>query len=457
MLLLFSAVGHPASEDWPQFGWDVASSGSSPAPVGINPSKVRSLTRHEVHLGGTVDASAIYLHAAIVKGSAHDVFVVTTSYGKTIAVDAKTGGTLWEFTPAGYGSWVGSEQITNSTPAADPDRKSIYATAPDGGVRKLALSDGHPLWTTQVTLLPSREKMASPLKVFRGRVIAVVGGYVGDAPPYQGHVAVLDAQTGNLLNVWNSLCSNRRGLLEPRSCSAQRSAIWSRAGAVIDPQTGNIFFATGNGPYDGKTNWSDSLIELDPEASRMLGNFTPADQQRLDEEDLDLGSTSPVLLGGATIAQGGKDASIRLLNMSAIAGTEPHLDHEQQTLPAPAHQMLYGTPAVWHQGSHTWMFAADSGGTSAWRFEAGKLVPVWTNGNDGTSPVVAGGLLYIYSPRGHLYVYDPLKGTVLADLPCGRGHWNSPIAVDGRIAVPEGNANDHSTAGTLDIWTLPER
>ena len=104
-----------------------------------------------------------------------------------------------------------------------------------------------------ITLLPSREKIASPLKEFRGHIIAVTGGYIGDRPPYQGHVAILDAQTGKLLHTWNSLCSDRSGLLDPNSCADTQSAIWGRAGAVIDVATGNIFVATGNGPYDGKT------------------------------------------------------------------------------------------------------------------------------------------------------------------------------------------------------------
>jgi hypothetical protein len=34
---------------------------------------------------------------------------------------------------------------------------------------------------------------------------------------------------------------------------------------VIDPATGNIFITTGNGPWDGRTAWGDSLIELDPD------------------------------------------------------------------------------------------------------------------------------------------------------------------------------------------------
>jgi hypothetical protein len=42
-------------------------------------------------------------------------------------------------------------------------------------------------------------------------------------------------------------------------------------------------------------------------------------------------------------------------------------------------------------------------------------------------------------------------------LACGAGHWNSPIVVDGRIALPEGDANDHRTSGVLDIWRLSGR
>jgi hypothetical protein len=80
-------------------------------------------------------------------------------------------------------------------------------------------------------------------------------------------------------------------------------------------------------------------------------------------------------------------------------------------------------------------------------------VAVWSNGTGGTSPVEAGGLLYVYNPQGHgLNVYRSSSSTPVATLPAGSGHWNSAIAIDGRIALPEGNANDHSTHGILDIW-----
>jgi outer membrane protein assembly factor BamB len=451
------AMAQQAGPDWTQFGWDLASSSSSTAPTGITAANVAALSRRQVKLDGTVDASVIYLHGVTIMGSRHDAFFVTTTYGKTIAVDANHGTILWEYTPPNYASWAGSRQITNTTPVADPDREYIYAAAPDGTVQKLAVYDGHVVWKTPVTLLPVREKMDSPLKVYRGHVIAVTAGYIGDQPPYQGHVAILDAQTGKLLHVWNSLCSDRHELIDPRSCPSTQSAIWGRAGPVIDTSTGHIFVATGNGPYNGKTDWGDAIIELDADATQMLGNYTPKNNAELNERDLDLGSTSPVLLGGGALAQGGKDGLIRLVSMKEMAGSAAHTDHELQIVSTPSGGLLFTAPAVWRHDGETWMFVADNGRTAAWTFKNDKLVAMWKNNNAGTSPVVAGGLLYIYDPGGGLRVYDPVKGNRIADLKCGSGHWNSPIVADGKIALPEGDANEHATSGVLDIWSLPVR
>jgi outer membrane protein assembly factor BamB len=225
------------------------------------------------------------------------------------------------------------------------------------------------------------------------------------------------------------------------------------AGAVIEASTGNIFVATGNGPYNGKTDWGDSVIELDPDATRILGNYTPADNAKLDARDLDVGSTSPVLLGGGSLARGGKDGLIRLLGIQAIAGIAAHQDHALENVSTPSSGMLFTGPAVWHHDAETWMFVADYQGTAALALRSGKLTPMWQNRTGGTSPVVAGGLLYIYNPAGGLHVYDPVNGMQVADLESGKGHWNSPIVVDGKIALPEGNANSHSATGVLDIWT----
>ncbi len=113
---------------------------------------------------------------------------------------------------------------------------------------------------------------------------------------------------------------------------------------------------------------------------------------------------------------------------------------------------MFTAPAVWRTKTGVRMFAADGSGTAAWTLKGSSLRQVWRNANGGTSPIVAGGLLWVYDPGGGLRVYGPSTGKLVTTLQAGAGHWNSPIVVDGRVALPEGNANDHQTSGVLDIW-----
>jgi hypothetical protein len=444
-----ATTGH----DWTRFGWDARRSNDATSPTAIIAARVKFLRRRQVQLPGTVDASAIYLHDVTIGSASHDAFFVTTTYGITLAVDAVSGQILWRWTPPGYSHWAGSAQITTATPVADPSRNWIYAASPDGRIQKLLVSNGHAVWRRQITRLPSREKIAASLNFADGHVIATTGGYIGDEPPYQGHVVVLAAGNGRLLHVWNSLCSNRRGLLVPARCPASDSAIWGRAGAVVVPRSGNLLVATGNAPWDGHTNWGDAVLVLSPKA-RLIGNYSPTNTQQLNAADQDLGSTSPVYLTSTLIAQGGKDGHIRLLSLRRLHGTRPHLGHELQVVSTPSGSDLFTAPAVWRSGKRIWLIAADGGATQAWSLRGGRLHSVWRVDGAGTSPVIAGGLLWVYDPNGGLRIYKPASGSVIATLSAGGGHWNSPIVVDGRVALPEGDANDRSTSGVLDIWSL---
>jgi hypothetical protein len=442
-----------SSHDWTRFGWDARRSNDDPNETGITAANVGSLVRQQVHLPGTVDSSPIYLHGVKVRGATHDVFFVTTTYGITLAIDAASGSILWRWTPPGYSKRAGSAQITTATPVADPSRRWIYAASSDGRIQKLTVASGHAVWRRSITKLPQFEKIASSLNFVNGRVIATTGGYIGDAPPYQGHVVVIAAKNGRLLHVWNSLCSKRHGLMYPPTCTPSDSAIWGRAGAVVVPGSGKLLVATGNGPWNGHDNWGDAVLVLSSKA-RLVGNYTPTNTDVLNTQDIDLGSTSPVYLTSRLIAQGGKDGKIRLLSLPRLRGTRPHKGHELQIVSTPSGSQLFTAPAVWRSGNRIWLIAADGGGTQAWSLSGGKLHSAWRNGNNGTSPVLAGGLLWVYDQGGGLRVYQPANGKLLTTLNAGGGHWNSPIVTDGRVALPEGDANDHATNGVLDIWRV---
>jgi outer membrane protein assembly factor BamB len=440
----------PAGTDWPTFGFDAARSSAGPASTGITASTVRHLKRQRVRLDGTVDSAPIYLHDVRVRGRSRDVFLLTTTYGRTEALDATNGRVLWRFTPPGFADWVGTARITNATPVADPSRTAIYAATPDGRVRKLRLSDGKQLWSASVTRDPTHEKLTSGLNVSRGLVIVTTGGYIGDAPPYQGHVVTLSQKTGKIAHVWNSLCSDRHALIQPSTCGSSDSAIWSRGGAGVDPDTGELVVATGNAPWNGSTDWGDSVLVLSPDASKLLRHYTPADQDNLNRSDLDLGSTSPAFLpGGYAVQFGGKDGILRLLNLRTLSGADTRTGGEVQTMLVPGPTAAFSQPAVWRN----LVFVADSAGTEALSFRGGKLHELWSNATGGTSPAVAGGLLYV-ATSGGLHVYVPSSGKLVATLPLGGIHWQSPIVADGRIAIAEGNANDHARSGALDIYRV---
>jgi outer membrane protein assembly factor BamB len=466
------SAGSVPSGDWTRFNYDAQRSGVGPAATGITARNIGSLTPRVVSLNGTADSAPIELHGVRARGRARDIVIVTTAYGRTIAIDAQTGGRLWEYVPPTIGGYQGSAQFTTATPIADPDRKHVYVASPDGRIRKLAVATGNEVrsgrWPVSITFDPTHEKIAAALNLSGNYVIAVTGGYYGDAPPYQGHIALIDRASGRLLHVFNTLCSNRRRLIVPSSCRSSDSAIWGRSGAVVEPDTGRLLVATGNGPFDGVTDWGDSVLELSPDASRLLQSWTPTNQEAMRASDTDLGSSSPAVLpvvGGRRLAvQGSKEGLVRLLDLARLngsGGAGPRKGGELQKLPSPGSTDVFTAPAVWRHAGRTWVFVTTNGGTAAYVLGGGgrpRLSVAWENGTPGTSPVLAGGLLYVHDfKHGQLVIYSPDSGRVLRSMPAEAGHWSSPIVVGGRVILPEGNANDHAMSGTLRIYHLPGR
>jgi PQQ-like domain len=451
--------------DWPEFGLNPQRSDTSDAPTGVSAADLGRLRRQTVALPGTVDSSPIYLHDASVEGASHDVIVVTTSYGRTIAIDADSARTLWIYTPPGYEAWAGTAQITVASPLADPDGDYVYATSPDGVVHKLAIADGREVhnggWPVRVTLDPVHEKLGAALNIDGEDLLVATSGYIGDIPPYQGHLVEINRSSGHIAAIFNTLCANRRALQRPSTCPASDSAILSRGGAVVEPGGSRVLLDTGNGPWNGTSDFGDSVLELSFPRLALLQEFTPTDQEYLNDNDLDLGSSAPALLGHDRVVMAGKDGIMRLLELSRLDGHVPPeparrtLGGEVQRLALPGGGRLFSAPAVWQNEGRTSVFIGDKHATAAYTLRGGRLYESWQNATPGTSPVLAGGLLFVYDPAaGGVYVYRPGSGRAIARLAGAPGHWNSPIVVDGRVIEPEGNANEHLQTGSLDIFSV---
>ncbi|MFI4992485.1 MAG: PQQ-binding-like beta-propeller repeat protein [Solirubrobacterales bacterium] len=448
--------------DWPEFGLNPQRTDTSEDATGITSANVAHLRQMKLSLAGTVDSSPVYLHGVSVGGIPHNVVVVSTTYGKTLAIDADNGKTLWTFTPPGYDRWAGSAQITVSSPLAGPDRLWVYAASPNGLIHKLSLANGSEdrsgAWPVSVTRDATHEKLGAALNIDGPDLVVATSGYFGDAPPYQGHVVLIDRTSGQIKAVFNTLCSDRHRLIVPSSCSASDSAILSRSGVVVEPGGGRLLLDTGNGPWNGSTNFGDSVLELTFPGLKLRQSYTPADQASLNSSDTDLGSSAPALLGQNRIVLAGKDGILRVLELSRLNGRSAFshtlLGGEIQRLQIPEGGQLFTAPAIWRRSGRTTMFVADENGTAAYVMRRGRLYQAWQNGTPGTSPVMAGGLLYVYDPSaGGIYVYRPGSPRPLAKLPGASGHWNSPIVADGHIIEPGGNANDHSLNGTLEIFS----
>lgn len=468
ILVVAAATASAArAEDWPLFGHDSARTGVDAGGTAITASNVRRLRmRWQISLGAVADSTPIFLERVPFRGRIRPMLFQTDKKGTSYGIDASTGRIRWRFHTHG-------PNITTSTPAADPSSLALYVPGVDGMVHKLDAATGRELgapgFPARITRMPQTEKVASALNLANGFLYATTSGYYGDAPPYVGHIVSVRLSDG-ATHVFNSLCSDRTGLPGPNSCPASDSGIWGRGGAVVDPDPsmqGAVYAATGNGQFDvrdGGKDYGDSVIAVSADATRFLGHYTPSDYAQLDSGDVDMGSTSPVLLPRQPasrtplmLAQGGKDAILRLVNRAPLPGVA----HELQEISLP--QGLFSTPAVWTERNRTWLFIGLPRAVDAYVLVTkadgeSRLRGVWrspagSTGGEGTSPVVANGVVFVafdnqivaLNARTGRMLWSSAERKALRSI--GPVHWESPIVVDGAVYCSD--ENGHLTAYSL--------
>ncbi len=447
---------------WLTFGDDPSHASINTSENAITAATVSHLRRAwNVQLPDLADERPILVRdLTMPDGKKHDVLYVTTDKATLIALDADNGKTFWAVTPKSSPQ----AKYTKSTPAADPANNMIYSYGLDGKVHRFNLTTGNELegngWPVLVTRMPFSEKVSSPLNLINGYLYVTTASFSGDAPPYQGHMVAINVKTG-AMHIFNALCNDHTHVMALNECKDNGSGIWARPAVVQDPVTGYIFFTTSDGYYtanNGGDNWGDSVIEMTPNGSTILDSYTPENYATEAFQNRDLGSTAPVMLPALPqsktpylAVQAGKEGLLRLINRQNLSGQggPGHVGGELQTVELPDLCPTLAQPLAWQDPSGgVWLFVATLCHMDAFKVVTSaegvtSLQKAWYLGVQATSPIMAGGLLFVATSHA-LLALDPHSGKQLwssAQTSAGGSiagiHWETPIVVGGSLFCPD--------------------
>ncbi len=264
---------------------------------------------------------------------------------------------------------------------------------------------------------PRAQQQRGALAVSDGRVYVVYGGLYGDCGSYYG--LVVSAST-----------AGPGQLASYRVPTPNRGAIWDPAGPSID-SAGDVYVTTGNGSSTTTYDEGDSVLELSP-GLQLLSFFAPADWAFDNRNDLDLGSTGPVLLPDGLVFQVGKEATGYLLRQGRLGGIGGSVASAQVcfAIGGTAYQGsdIYVSCREWIDEVHV---GSNGRASVAWSGPAGVSDP----------PIVAGGL--VWSVGGStLYGLNPSTGraVVRQALNGQPDELVTPSVGDSLMIVPTGQA-----------------
>jgi hypothetical protein len=394
-------------------------------PANVNSSQFGKL--FAVSVDGLVYAQPLYLWAVNIAGGTHNVLYIATEHDSIYAIDADSGTVYAQASliPSG-GSTVSSssdlgctdltpEVGITGTPVIDPATATLYVVA-KSKVNGTIVQYLHALSVTTLA-----EKFGGPVQIrasVAGHGADSSGGVVSFNAKQHNQRAALLLTNGHVLIAWSSHCdySPWHGWLISYNAStlAQEAVfnaapnddgggVWMSGAAPAADASGNIYFATGNGPWDGSSDFGDSIVKLGPPANgsfQVLDYFTPYDQAGLDTFDIDVASGGLVLLpplasGRQLLAQQGKAGTIVLLDTGnlgkycrnltpACTQSDPQIVQELQG----ASPGIWGAPAYWN-GNLYWTGSNDS--IHAYSFNAGN------SGLISTTPTSHSARIFAYS------------------------------------------------------------
>lgn len=374
--------------NWPQYHRNAARSGVA---TGLPPAG-RLTIAWTAALGGTVTGQPLVIGSTVIAATEQD---------EVYGLSRTTGAVLWHVRigtpvpasdqPCGDLSPLGIA----STPVYDPRTRLVYVVGQDGKAAHvlagLTLSGRIALRRTVPSPdhQPSDDQQRGALALAHGRIYVVFGGHLGDCGQYTGSVVGMPASgTGPIVSY---LVPTRR-----------QAGIWAPAGPVV-ASGGTIYVSNGNGATNAtRFDGSNSVTALSP-GLRRTGFFAPVNWRVLSANDLDLGSTSPALIGGGRLLQVGKSQTGYLLSASRLGGIGGQLAQG----PVCA---AFGGAAV----SKRTVYEPCDTGLAAVSTAHDQVRVIWRGppGSSG-SPVLGGGAVWVAgSGNGILYELSPATGRV---------------------------------------------
>ena len=405
---------------------DATRAGVNSQEFALTPSNVSTSTFAKL-FSCAVDApvypQTLWVANLSIAGGTHNVIFTATSHSTVYAFDADANPcvTYWskQLIPSGE-TWptatdMGSQDIQPDvgivgTPVIDPLTKILYVVTKTKNVgtdarwgnchqrlHALNLADSSetangPFELTSAitvpgsgdgsngTLLPFdpfHENQRTGLALANGTVYVAWGSHT-DQTPWHGWVIG-----------FNKSDLRATPMLFNASPNGEGGGIWMSGGAPAVDSSNNLYAMTGNGDYNGATEFGDSFLKLN--ASLALQDwFTPSDQASLSTSNYDLGSGAAAVLADLPSAPvkhlligGGKaGTAIYVLNRDAMGHLEGTGSPVVQKILL--NRSIYATPAFWN---NTMYIAGVNSGLLAYALDP-------ATGLFNTTPVSASSLIF---------------------------------------------------------------
>lgn len=340
---------------------------------------------------GYVVSEPLYVPNLQINGSTHNVVFAVTLHDGVYAFDADSN-TGSNAAPLWYTSLINPPSVTTvpiadqgcpangytemgilGTPVIDPTTDTMYLVAKtlENGnyifrLHALNILNGQEAFGGPVVIQASytsngelvtftgQHRMQRPALLLSNGVIYIGFGTMGckAAPPSTGWMMAYSASTLEQL-----------GVLDVGPTKTAVPGIWMGGDGPAVDSSGNVYLATGDGVFDynlGGLDYGDTLmkVSLQNGSFDLIDYFTPYNQADLDDDDLDLGSSGPVLLPPqagpnpnlAVIA--GKAGEIYLVNQDGLGGYNPAVDQVVQEVPFDANASfveIYGGATYWNE------------------------------------------------------------------------------------------------------------